>query len=288
MLKKLNIWSCLTLMSVWLASPLLYAHENTATPTAQSLGPVNGKTVRVTQAEIDLLLEAQPDTLKLDEAAKLQTKAQVREVLLQRAMLERGALEAGLDKDPRIQKQIQAARQLVLANAYSHRLADPGQVVDKDIDVEYRRAKSDLTETEYQIQRLALVDEHKANQVALQLADRSIWLKTKKKLGLAPADAMGEWRWIASQRMPKPVLEEVVRLSQNPQETPRPVRVEGTWYVVQVKDKRVAAYPEKAEVAPQIRQKLAHERVQSWLIQRRKFEGLAHLNPINPRKLETP
>ena len=288
MLRKLNIWSCSILLGVWLASPLLHAHENTAAPSAQSLGPVNGKTVRVTQSEIDLLLEAQPDTLKLDEAAKLQTKAQVREVLLQRAMLERGALEAGLDKDPRIQKQIQAARQLVLANAYSHRLADPAQVADKDIESEYRRAKADLTETEYQMQRLAFVDENKANQVALELADRSMWLKLKKKLGLAPADVMGEWRWIASQRMPKPVLEEVVRLFQNPKEAPRPVRVEGTWYVVQVQDKRTAAYPEKAEVAPQIRQKLAQERVQSWLIQRRKFEGLAHLNPINPKNIETP
>lgn len=277
MLKKLNIWSCSTLLGVWLVSPLLHAHENTATPTAQSLGPVNGKTVRVTQAEIDLLLEAQPDTLKLDEAAKLQTKAQVREVLLQRAMLERGALEAGLDKDPRIQKQIQAARQLVLANAYSHRLADPGQVTEKDIDAEYRRAKSDLTETEYQMQRLAFVDEARANQAASELTDRSMWFKLKKQLGMVPTDAMGEWRWIASQRMPKPVLEEVVRLHQNPKETPKPVRYEGTWYVVQVKDKRTAAYPDRADVAPQIRQKLAQERLQSWLIQRRKLEGLAHL-----------
>jgi len=275
----------LVILSLVLSAPLLQAHESHTSPTAQSLGPVKGKTVRVTQPEIDLLLEAQPDTLKLDEAAKLQTTAQVREVLLQRAMLERGALEAGLDKDPRIQRQMQAARQLVLANAYSQRLADPDQVADQDIDAEYKRAKSDLTETEYQMQRLAFVDELKANQVALALADRSMWLKLKRQLGLAPAQAMGEWRWIASQRMPKPVLEEVVRLHQNPQESPRPVRVEGTWYVVQVKDKRAAAYPEKADVAPQIRQKLSHQRVQSWLIQRQKLEGLAHLNthqPANP------
>jgi peptidyl-prolyl cis-trans isomerase C len=279
---QMKLWQPLAFGTVLLISTLLHAHENGPAPQAHLLGPVKGKTVRVTQAEIDLLLQAQPDTLKLDEAAKLQTQAQVREVLLQRAMLERGALEAGLDKDPRIQRQMQAARQLVLANAYSQRLADPDQVADQDIDAEYKRAKSDLIETEYQMQRLAFVDENKANQVALALADRSMWFKLKKQLGLAPAEALGEWRWIASQRMPKPVLEEVVRLQQNPKETARPVRVEGTWYVVQVKDKRVAAYPEKADVAPQIRQKLAQERVQSWLIQRQKFEGLAHLNTHQP------
>lgn len=272
----------LVILTLVLSSPLLLAHESHTSPTAQSLGPIKGKTVRVTQAQIDVLLEAQPDTLKIDEATKLQTQAQVREVLLQRAMLERGALEAGLDKDKRIQSQIQAARQLVLANAYSQRLADPGQVADIAVDTEYRRAKSDLAETEYHMQRLAFVDQVKAQQVADGLADRSMWLKLKKTLGLVPADVMGEWRWIASQRMPKPVREEVVRLEQKPQAAPQPVRVEGTWYVVQVKDKRTAAYPDKADVAPQIRQKLAQERVQAWLTQRRQSEGLAQLNVHQP------
>ena len=267
-------WRPLACVAVLMTCSMLQAHENVPAPKAQSLGPVKGKTVRVTQAEIDLLLHAQADTLKLDEAAKLQTQAQVREVLLQRAMLERGAIEVGLDKDERIQRQLQAARQLVLANAYSARLSDPAQLSDKDIEAEYLRAKVDLTETEYLMRRQAFVDPLKAQQTAQALSKPSVWTQAKEMLGMAPADPMGDWRWIASQRMPKPVLEEVTRLHHKPKEAPRPVRVEGTWYVVQVKDRRSAAQPTKDEAADQIRQKLAQERVQSWLTQRRKFEGL--------------
>lgn len=270
-------WRPLACVAVLMTCTLLQAHEKTPAPEAHSLGPVKGKTVRVTQAEIDLLMQAQADTLKFDEATKLQTQAQVREVLLQRAMLERGALEAGLDKDERIQRQLQAARQLVLANAYSARLSDLAQLSDKDVEAEYQRAKVDLTETEYHMRRQAFVDPLKAQQTVQALSKPSLWAQAKEKLGMAPADPMGDWRWIASQRMPKPVLDEVTRLHQNPKEAPRPVRVEGTWYVVQVKDKRSAAQPAKGEVATQIRQKLAQERVQSWLIQRRQSEGLAHL-----------
>lgn len=277
-----KLWQPLAFVTVLLISTQLHAHENEPAPQAHLLGPVKGKTVRVTQAEIELLLQAQPDTLKLDEAAKLQTQAQVREVLLQRAMLERGAIEAGLDKDERIQRQLQAARQLVLANAYSARLADPAQVADKDIEAEYQRARADLTETEYHMRRQAFVEELKAQQTAQTLSTPSVWNQAKKMLGIAPADGMGEWRWIAAQRMPKPVLQEVLRLHQNPTQAPRPVRVEGTWYVVQVKDKRTAAQPEKTEVTAQIRQKLTQERVQSWLTQRRKSEGLPQLVAHQP------
>lgn len=265
------------LMLVWsLASPWVHSHENhQPPPSAQSLGPLKGKTVRVTQEQIDLLLAAQPEGTKADEASKLQTRAEVREVLLQRALLERGALEAGLDRDPQVQQQLQAARQAVLANAYSKRLADPRSVSVKDIDAEYQRAKVDLSDTEYEMRRLAFVDQAKAQELVQELTRPSLLNRLKSFLGFqSAAQNLGEWRWIASRRMPPPVLDEVRRLHQDPTAQPKPVRVEGTWYVVQVKDKRSASYPEKSEVESSLRSKLAQQHIQLWLSERRKAEGL--------------
>jgi hypothetical protein len=64
-----------------LVASMAQAHEPSEPPKVSTLGPVRGKTVQVTQAQIDLMMSAQPELRKMDEAATLQTRAEVREVL---------------------------------------------------------------------------------------------------------------------------------------------------------------------------------------------------------------
>lgn len=252
-----------------------HAHEPGGAPKASELGPVRGKTVKISQAQIDLVLAAQPDALKLDPEARKRTQSEVREILLQRALLERGAIEAALHKDTRVQLELQASRQLVLANAYSRQLADPQRVTAKEIEIEYQLAKSDLNDIEYQMRRLSFVDQTKAQEAAKALNDKTEFEVVKQKLAvLSPEEKPAEWRWIASQRMPGPVLEEVKRLIQNPKTPSQPVRFEGTWYVVQAQAHRLVSPPLKSEVQSEIRSKLAESKVRSWLMQRKKAEGL--------------
>lgn len=258
-----------------LVGSTVHAHEPGAAPKASELGPVRGKTVQISQAQIDLVLAAQPDALKLDPEAKKRTQSEVREVLLQRALLQRGAIEAALHKDARVQLELQASRQLVLANAYSRHLADPQRVTAKEIETEYQLAKSDLNDIEYQMRRLSFVDQTKAQEAVKALNDKTEFEVVKQKLAvLSPEEKSAEWRWIASQRMPGPVLEEVKRLIQNPMAPSQPVRFEGTWYVIQAQAQRPVTLPLKSEVQSEIRNKLAESKIRSWLIQRKKAEGL--------------
>lgn len=264
-------WVLATLL---LFAGTICAHESVA-PQLTDIGPTRGKTVQVTQTQIDLVLSALPDARKLDPEAKKRTQVEVREVLLQRAMLARGAVETELDKDTRVQLELRAAQQLVLANAYSRRLADPQRVTEKEIDMEYERAKLDLADIEYQMRRLSFVDEAKAQEAAKALRDKTEFEVVKQKLAvLSPAENPGEWRWIASQRMPGPVLEEVKRLVQHPKATSQPIRFEGIWYLVQVQKQRQAALPVKSEIQDDIRNKLAESKTRTWLIERRRAEGL--------------
>ena len=258
-----------------LVASMTHAHESSEPPKASALGPVRGKTVQVTQAQIDLMMAAQPELRKMDEAATLQTRAEVRAVLLQRALLERGAIEAGLDKDPRVQLELRAARQMVLAKAYSRLVGDPLRVAENEVDTEYKRVVTDLTDVEYQMRRLVFVEKGKADDAIKALNEKKSFETIMRELAVPSGEEQpGEWRWISSQRMPRPVLDEIKRLSLNPTIEPQAVLVEGTWYVLQVQAQRPAQLPEKSQIQDEIRNKLSQSNIQSWLAQRRKAEGM--------------
>ncbi|MEL6523741.1 MAG: peptidyl-prolyl cis-trans isomerase, partial [Pseudomonadota bacterium] len=236
--------------------------------------PLRGETVRVTNEQIDLLVQAQPDALVLDPASLSRLRAQVRDVLLERALLERGALEAGLNYDARVQQELEAARQSVLAAAFLRQLSDPSSVTDAEIEAEYQRAIEQLADVEYQMRRLTFLSREEAQAAADALNADTDFLEVMGSFGgIHPADgAPGKWRWIAASRMPLPVRENIRLQASDPTLGASPVLVEGTWYVLQVQDQRGAEVPKLAEIENVLREQIAQARAQTWLRERQEQE----------------
>jgi len=243
-------------------------------PLPANVSPLQGGTVSITQQQIDLLYDAQPEVAKLDETTRSQTRAHVRDVLVERALLERGALEAGLNFDARVLQELEAARQNVLAQAFVRQISDPASVTEVEVDTEYERAISQLADTEFRMRRLSFVDQSEAVDAADALnAGRAFEDVMSAIGGIHPADsAPDQWRWIPSKRLPVQIRDDIQRQLQNPTEGVLPIALDRRWYVVQVQDQRDAEVPTKEDMVDVLREQIAKNKVHKWLSDRRAQE----------------
>lgn len=187
----------------------------------------------------------------------------VNQLVDQKALLIEAQKE-GLQKDPEVQKTMQAAADQALQNVYLSRAVEP-QITDDAIQAAYAKDYAGKTgEKEVHARHILVADEKTANDIIKQLKAGGDFAALAKKdstdKGSAAAD--GDLGWFKKGDM-LPDFSAAAFAMTKGQVSDKPVHTPYGWHVIQVLDTRTSTAPAFATVHDHIRQKLIQQDVRA-------------------------
>jgi peptidyl-prolyl cis-trans isomerase C len=232
------------------------AKKPAAKPDA--VAKVNG--VAVPQARMDALLQQQGQRGMPDNE---QTRAMVREELINRELLAQEAQRAGIAKGQEVQAQLDMARQEILVGAYIRESLRKKPITDAELQREYERLKSHAGDKEYKARHILLETEEQANSMIAQLKNggkfEELASKNSKDSGSAPRG--GDLDWNVPGTFDPQFSGAMVKLEKG-KYTEQPVRTRFGFHVIQLDDVRAVKFPALSEVKPRIQQTLVQGRIE--------------------------
>ena len=233
-----------------------------AKPAAKggALATVNG--VAVPQARSDLLLQQQGGRMPDNE----QTRAMVREELINREIIAQEAQRRGLAKNPETQTQVDMARQEVLVNAYIRDWVRRNPVSEADVAKEYERAKSQAGDKEYKARHILVENEEQAKSLIAELKKGGKFDELASKNSKDPGSAArgGDLDWNAPGTLDSQFSDAMVKLEKG-KYTEAPVRTRYGWHIIQLDDVRGVKFPALNEVRQRISQQLTQSRIEQMV-----------------------
>ncbi len=232
--------------------------ENPGKMDAQLSQPfvtVNGEIQPVVRAEILFR-----DQLAQGAIPGAQLRADIRERMVNQALMAQAASKAGLEKLPFVQARIDLGRQDVLARTWQEQLLRGKQFSDEEMKDEYKRQVALLGGQELQIRHLFVHSE----DIAKLLLD-------KVRSGTKLADLAAEYSQDAATRekggvvdwSPEgkiaPELLLALRKTKKGSLVTSPVQTKAGWHVVQFENERPFTPPSMDAVKPQLLQSLAQQ-----------------------------
>jgi peptidyl-prolyl cis-trans isomerase C len=260
------IYAALLLAAPALAQPTLPTKEPAKKEAAKpkpaaakggNIATVNG--VAVPRSRADHLLQQQAGRMPDNE----QTRAMVREELVNREVIAQEAQKAGLAKNPEVQAQIDMARQEVLVNAYIRDWMRRNPVSDADVTTEYERARSQTGDKEYKARHILVESEDQAKSLIAELKKGGKFedLATKNSKDPGSAQRGGDLDWNVPGTFDSQFSEAMVKLEKG-KYTEAPVRTRYGWHIIQLDDVRGVKFPELNEVRQRITQQITQNRIE--------------------------
>ena len=243
-----------------LAIPLAAAAQGAAKPQAaarEAIATVNG--VAIPKARADLMMEQQAARGAPDND---QTRAAVRENLVNREVVAQEAAKSGVAKAPEVQTELELARQEVLINAYINDYVKKHPVSDAEVQKEYDRVKALNGDKEYKARHILVETEDQAKGVIAELKKGAKFEELAAKSSKDPGtkDRGGDLDWSTPGVFDKQFADAMVKLEKG-KYTPAPVHTRFGYHVIQLDDVRQVKFPALAEVKPRIQQQLVQNKV---------------------------
>jgi len=250
-----------------LAMPAL-AQQAPDTPSAKpaakpaAAGPVatvNG--TAIPRARLEYMLRQQVARGAPDND---QTRAVVREDLINRELVAQEAARTGTTRKQDVQLQLEMARQEVLVGAYLNEYVKKNAVTDADVQLEYDRARAQAGATEYRARHILLESEEEAKRVLAELKKGGKFeeLARKSSKDEGTRERGGDLDWSVPAAFDKAFADAMVKLEKG-QITSEPVRSRFGFHVIQLEDQRAVSFPPLAQVRPQIQQRLTRQKVET-------------------------
>jgi peptidyl-prolyl cis-trans isomerase C len=228
-------------------------------PAAQgnALATVNG--VAVPRARAELLLQQQGGRMPDNE----QTRAMVREELINREVIAQEAQKSGVAKSPEVQTQVELARQEVLVNAYIRDWARKNPVTDAEVQKEYERARSQAGDKEYKARHILVESEDQAKSLIAELKKGGKFDELASKNSKDPGSAArgGDLDWNVPSTFDSQFSDAMVKLEKG-KFTEAPVRTRFGWHIIQLDDVRGVKFPSLNEVRQRISQQLTQGKIE--------------------------
>lgn len=243
-----------------LAIPLLALAQGAAKPQAggrEAIATVNG--VAVPKSRLDLMMQQQAARGTPDNE---QTRAALRENLVNREVVAQEAARIGLAKTTEVQTELDLARQEVLINAYIGDYVKKHPVSDADVQKEYDRVKSQNGDKEYKARHILVETEDQAKGLISDLKKGAKFddLAAKNSKDTGTKDRGGDLDWNVPSVFDKQFSDAMVKLEKG-KFTDAPVHTRFGYHVIQLDDVRQVKFPALAEVKPRIQQQLVQNRV---------------------------
>jgi peptidyl-prolyl cis-trans isomerase C len=225
-------------------------------PADKAFVKVNG--VPVSQNLADAFIAEQkakgaPDTPDLHNA--------VREELIRRELLLQEAKQAGIDKNPSIAAQAEAAKQAVLIRNYVQQFVDKHPISDDQLQANYDKIKAQVGGTEYKTQHILVKEESEAKAIIEELKNGAKFDElAQRSIDPGSKDKGGDLGWAAPGNYVKPFADALVALEKG-KYTETPVQSQFGYHVIQLEDTRPATFPAFEEIKPRLLQQIQTQEI---------------------------
>ena len=228
---------------------------------AKAIAVVNG--VAVSQARGEFMLKQQVARGAPDNE---QTRALIREELVNREVLAQEAVRAGVMKNPEMQVQIDMARQEMLVSAFINDWARRNPPTDAEVQKEYDRVRAQQGEREYHARHILVETEDQAKGLIAELkkGGRFDELARKNSKDTGSADRGGDLDWNVPTAYDKLFSDAMIKLERG-KFTDVPVRTRFGYHIIQLDDVRPVKFPALADVKPRIQQQLMQVKVEELI-----------------------
>jgi peptidyl-prolyl cis-trans isomerase C len=232
-----------------------------AAAKGETIARVNG--VPVPKARLDAMLQQQQARGAPDNE---QTRAMVREELVNREVVAQEAAKAGLAKSSEVQAQLDSARQEVLVGAYVRDWLRKHPITDADIQKEYDRAKGQTGDQEYKARHILLETEDQAKNMIAELKKGAKFeeLATKNSKDSGTKERGGDLDWNVPGVFDKQFSDAMTKLEKG-KYTETPVHTRFGFHVIQLDDVRAVKFPSLTEVKPRIQQQLVQGKIEEMV-----------------------
>ena len=195
-----------------------------------------------------------------------QTRAAVRDELINRELVVQEAARAGTAKKGDVPMQLEMARQEVLVGAYLNDYLRTHPVSDADVQKEYDRAREQTGATEYRARHILVETAEEARRLIAELKKGGKFeeLARKSSKDEGTRERGGDLDWSVPAAFDKAFADALVKL-QKGQITTEPVQSRFGFHVIQLEDQRAVSFPPLAQVRPQIQQRLTRQKVETLL-----------------------
>jgi len=192
-----------------------------------------------------------------------QTRALVRDELINREVLYQEAQKAGVGKKPEVQAQVDMARQDVVVSAYVRDWVRTHPVTDADVQKEYDRAKSQTGDKEYRARHILVETEEQAKGLIDELKKGGKFedLATKNSKDPGSAQRGGDLDWNVPGTYDKQFADALVKLEKG-KYTDTPVRTRFGYHIIMLEDVRPVKFPALNEVRQRISQQITQGRIE--------------------------
>jgi peptidyl-prolyl cis-trans isomerase C len=233
------------------------AERPAAKPKPAAVATVNG--VPVPASRLEFMLQQQKGRGAPDNE---QTRAMVRDELVNREVVMQEAQRAGMAKNPEVQAQLDLARQEVLVGAYLRDWVRRHPVSDAEVQKEYDRAKAQTGDKEYRARHILVETEDQAKELIAQLDKGAKFdeLASKSSKDTGSKERGGDLDWNVPAAFDKTFSEAMVGLEKG-KHTATPVHTRFGYHVIRLDDVRPMRFPPLAEVKPRIQQQLVQHKV---------------------------
>ena len=253
------------LFATLLAAPLLAlaqapakdAAKKSARPAGEAIATVNG--VAVPRVRLEMMLKQQASRGAPDNE---QTRAAIRDNLINRELVTQEAVRSGLAKSPQMQQQMEMARQQILIDAFVSDWVRKNPITDADIEKEYERVKAQQGSREYKARHILVEGEDQAKGLIEDLKKGAKFdeLASKHSKDTGTRERGGDLDWNAPSVFDRQFSDAMVKLEKG-KYTEAPVRTRFGFHVIQLDDVRDTKFPPLTDVKPRIQQQLVQIRV---------------------------
>ncbi|MGD9953489.1 MAG: peptidylprolyl isomerase [Burkholderiales bacterium] len=243
-----------------LAQPALAqqpAAKPKAKPAADAVATVNG--TAIPQARMEYLMRQQVQRGAPDND---QTRAVVREDLINREVVSQAAQRAGTAKKREVQTQIEIARQEVLVGTYLSEYLREHPVTDAEVQAEYDRVREQTGKSEYKARHILVDTEDEAKRIIgeLEKGGKFDELAKKSSKDEGTRELGGDLDWKVPSTLEKPFADAMVALDKG-KHTANPVRTRYGFHVIRLDDVRDVSFPPIAQVRQQIQQQIMRRKI---------------------------
>jgi len=230
-------------------------------PAKEVVAKVNG--VAVPQSRMDFMLQQQAARGAPDNE---QTRAMVREELVNREIIAQEAAKSGIAKSSEVQNQLDLARQEIIVSAYVRDWMRKHPISDADIEKEYDKARTQTGEKEYKARHILTETEDQAKDMIAQLKKGAKFdeLATKNSKDTGTKERGGDLDWNVPAAFDPQFSDAMVKLEKG-KYTEAPVRTRYGFHVIQLDDVRQMRFPALADVRPRIQQQLVQNKVEELI-----------------------
>jgi peptidyl-prolyl cis-trans isomerase C len=233
------------------------AKAKPAAAQGASIATVNG--VGVPRSRQDLLMLQQAGRGMPDNE---QTRAMVREELINREVIAQEAQKSGLAKTPEVQTQLDLARQEVLISAYMRDWVRQNPVSDAEVQKEYERARAQAGDKEYKARHILVESEEQAKNLIAELKKGGKFEDLASKNSKDPGSAQrgGDLDWNVPSTFDRQFSDAMVKLEKG-KYTEAPVHTRFGFHIIQLDDVRPVKFPALNEVRQRLSQQITQRKI---------------------------